>query len=1045
MHSEITKSAEVKFALEVYSALDKNNYVKFFKLVKATTYLNACILLRYFIQVRLRAVTTILKSFSPRTSNTMYPVQELTNILGFEDYNATTEFLKYYGLYLNQEDTHLVLDKKFFNLPELPFSPRRAINVIEVKKLFSVGEVVCGKSLPPPYHKNHVPYNSFDENGYLNFSEYCGDLEQSKIEASGVDAKIDTIKSTDECDNASVEMENVFENPEDIVANTFNSEQNVPHNYNIRIEDDDDGSKTTPDERIGEKLETMMKKNSATKPFSFVASKNYGGFKFELPTNDPVTDTCSSSVSSVVPVNAINPNITYGKPFVPSLFFNTEPQTTSSPNMFWTKKPKEFLENTDEAAMLQEEEEAKLKEQTRKEEERKKEQEEKKRLERLKQLEEQRKEEEKKLEAILKQREEQRKFKAKLEKQRLIEERKRHREEENKRFVEVQKTVKEVVTNLLTEVEDKIKIERLEEISSLIKKRKLIAVVKKWKDRAKKNTRKRKLVEDCPLWICDKTTEEEARELYSETQVLTLKNMKRYKKGTSLDFKIPQEKPLEKINLYRLTFNALLQKASELSVRIYNKIYWKIDLSLPDSFELKSGFSCLMKNIEALFDWKTKNNKAFVIEEYRNAYNRIVYCIEKQEGVQTVENSNGLLYVTKDLNDVFLRRVEESLKKMQCKTPVPVCIVVNQVDEEKLQELTRNETISNYKVVMSPLRGQKLAICIEKGLQFLANSLEKPPPLELDVLKSFFLKHLATEPWKRVASFAKWNEAYKCLLMKPRIVIELYNDALEHLKAIILDETLGNFQSFPDIFDECLDSKIPDYLPCDYKYFPKFWNTISYKALLEKKINSLKLPSYTTEWPANEFELESIVFDYCTKAYTNPEVIFFKIMSTILKHVDPNKQFDKVKEILWTDIIEVIAAEKIKDTDFQLKNTPFLSDCIFNECFVVYNTDKLHEYCTKPWFYVENPLIQEEINMTELFREPPKKKMKRVTEEVCDLNIDEVLKEIENNSLREDVLNKSKTDMKNIENLLADLEQSMAVSKKISKTFEETLKHVLEG
>ena len=43
-------SLEVKFAFEIYSTLAMN-YSKFFKLVRNTKFLNACILLRYFNQV----------------------------------------------------------------------------------------------------------------------------------------------------------------------------------------------------------------------------------------------------------------------------------------------------------------------------------------------------------------------------------------------------------------------------------------------------------------------------------------------------------------------------------------------------------------------------------------------------------------------------------------------------------------------------------------------------------------------------------------------------------------------------------------------------------------------------------------------------------------------------------------------------------------------------------------------------------------------------------------------------------------------------------
>lgn len=52
--NDILSSKELKFALKVYQAIENNNYVRFFELVKETTYLNACLLLRYFTQVRNR-------------------------------------------------------------------------------------------------------------------------------------------------------------------------------------------------------------------------------------------------------------------------------------------------------------------------------------------------------------------------------------------------------------------------------------------------------------------------------------------------------------------------------------------------------------------------------------------------------------------------------------------------------------------------------------------------------------------------------------------------------------------------------------------------------------------------------------------------------------------------------------------------------------------------------------------------------------------------------------------------------------------------------
>ena len=61
----IRDSPRVLQALDFYVALNSHNYVRFFKLVRATSYLSACILQRYFTQVRLRALLALVRAYSP--------------------------------------------------------------------------------------------------------------------------------------------------------------------------------------------------------------------------------------------------------------------------------------------------------------------------------------------------------------------------------------------------------------------------------------------------------------------------------------------------------------------------------------------------------------------------------------------------------------------------------------------------------------------------------------------------------------------------------------------------------------------------------------------------------------------------------------------------------------------------------------------------------------------------------------------------------------------------------------------------------------------
>ncbi|KOC68086.1 Protein xmas-2 [Habropoda laboriosa] len=121
----IQKSSEVQFALEIYSALESNNYYKFFKLVSKTTYLNACILLRYFNQVRLKALSVLVKAYC-RTASTAYPLYELIDILGFEDENEAIYFCEQVGLNVSKDGLHVLLNRQNFTMPVLNIKQNRA-------------------------------------------------------------------------------------------------------------------------------------------------------------------------------------------------------------------------------------------------------------------------------------------------------------------------------------------------------------------------------------------------------------------------------------------------------------------------------------------------------------------------------------------------------------------------------------------------------------------------------------------------------------------------------------------------------------------------------------------------------------------------------------------------------------------------------------------------------------------------------------------------------------------------------------------------------
>ncbi|XP_028404230.1 germinal-center associated nuclear protein-like isoform X2 [Dendronephthya gigantea] len=155
---EIRKSPEVKFALEVFNSLDTNNFVRFFKLLKSASYLNACIMHRYFTQVRSNALKVLTKTHSPKE---LFPVPVLQDLLAFGNKVETTLFCSHYNFTTN--DDSVQFSKSAFIDPETALPLRRDTITIESKRDCSIGEVVNGAPLMS--RAIHRPVSSFDSNG----------------------------------------------------------------------------------------------------------------------------------------------------------------------------------------------------------------------------------------------------------------------------------------------------------------------------------------------------------------------------------------------------------------------------------------------------------------------------------------------------------------------------------------------------------------------------------------------------------------------------------------------------------------------------------------------------------------------------------------------------------------------------------------------------------------------------------------------------------------------------------------------------------------
>ena len=162
---EVQKSHDVIFALKVFLALKSNNFVKFFKLIKSGTYLQGCILHRYFPQVRSKALDIFVKSYIVSKQVTI-PLSYIIKNLGFEGKADATTYLNYHGIVVDNNDVMFI--KNLFDLhPEGQVPVTRPMKLIESNRLFSVAEVIQGGPIPENPMHSYVPHDSFNGKGCL--------------------------------------------------------------------------------------------------------------------------------------------------------------------------------------------------------------------------------------------------------------------------------------------------------------------------------------------------------------------------------------------------------------------------------------------------------------------------------------------------------------------------------------------------------------------------------------------------------------------------------------------------------------------------------------------------------------------------------------------------------------------------------------------------------------------------------------------------------------------------------------------------------------
>nr|XP_047145812.1 uncharacterized protein LOC100208238 isoform X2 [Hydra vulgaris] len=158
---EVRKSYQVKFALQVLLSVQEKNYVRFFKLLKLSSFLNASLIHSYFNQMRQVALSRMTNAFClPKMPDTVYSQDRLQNLLCFNDTSELKGFCTHFGL--SVDSAYVYLNRTSFTIPDEQFI-RRKSRIITEKCITSISEVINGGDLPEEYL--YIPTNSFSDDG----------------------------------------------------------------------------------------------------------------------------------------------------------------------------------------------------------------------------------------------------------------------------------------------------------------------------------------------------------------------------------------------------------------------------------------------------------------------------------------------------------------------------------------------------------------------------------------------------------------------------------------------------------------------------------------------------------------------------------------------------------------------------------------------------------------------------------------------------------------------------------------------------------------
>ncbi|XP_058444936.1 protein xmas-like [Malaya genurostris] len=966
--ADILNSKQIRFALEVYFALENNNYIRFFRLVRQTSYMNACILLRYFNQIRTRALQTMLRAYTYRIPAT-FSLEHLVDLLAFEDEEAAAGFLECYGLSVDLSQGTVLMDPKQYERPELPFQLERAFNLVESKRDCSVGEAISGEPLDDESTlDNHRLEESFDSSGLLRDDVLRNILKQSKtIETvtaalgndDNDDAKVFKVPSP-----TSISPKPIFPKPL-LTGNPFQ-----PSRFTAKLENHSPAPTA----------KSIFSQNSPSPTLSGITPLPKSTTE---PTLKPSTTFGQNLFGSVAFSQPSRPTPIFGNGDGSSIFGRgpatslTKPSEKEIEEQQLRRQKREaeiklLQAQTEENRRKQEAEEERIRKEliARKEAE----------IRRLKQLEEESRRE---LEATVDKMSE-KVFNEMLEevcKEDITE----IAAECLKRYHLLEKYPKQLLEQLQEEllaeflaetVREEVLVRNCQENRQMNMMRKYFRL---WHRNVHIVMDNRMQIENSPAWLPEKMLPDLAKECFRDHQVLNLANMKRYVGGVPRVIPIPLPNE-EQVDVFQIVRESVkLRSKPKSNGLVKNHIYWKVSISIPFKQEEDcSGFYYFinkwLKNVFQRTGAADVGNSFYLeAQESPNARERLVVCMRLLKGISilnesnvadrtALDNSNGLLFFLAPNNvQMSRKRLHSLLRNADSWGPIPLTVIAYNCQfnsDESLEELLgldlllEQGKIDDFHLLHHRERHKvPLRHTLLQSLAFLASCCSSDCPLEMQSQTAFIATCLGDELWHRFQISSDQNPKLDEACRDVNFVLNLFNQAIDRT-ANLVQHNLSVYPDFPAEFKPFVSKRRFD-IPLDLEYFPKDWRSLDRQQKLVTFFRKLKLKPIIFD-PANcqtVKELQANLLTYIRSCMQKPnEKLARHLLALITQQMlrslpEPNLSPHAMPTMNWLPLIAILANELLR-----LRWSEFITEL---PCEVIYHRWEYDSYTRSLWWLPE--------------------------------------------------------------------------------------------